>query len=482
MFSGHVDNFGVNVIDADGSHLSFPSALNLRSTTPHFVLLGSPFGDTAFCAAHVQKLRGANKKLLDSLCQLFDPQVALHLLRTCASFCKFVYVARTTPPRLVCDALKLCDVDVRACFEGLAVLQLSDVAWCQSQLSLSGGGLGLRSTARHCTAAYISSHTFAMPGVLTSFLHDAFALHAVAIDQAAPDDHVCAGWLIEPPAQRALSLKIEHVDALALKVQLSPADRIRFNSVCAPRSSAWLQAMPSVGPFDMTLSPDEVQVALQHRLGLSLAQSSDRCSLCSKNTPLDSLGHHHLTCPNGGYVAVRHNRLRDALYFVCRAAGLNSQREKGASHDDASRPADLLVSDWCLGQSAAFDITVVSPLSPDNLLVAGDEQDVVAKAAALKHDKYDAKCADLGWQCVPLAVDSYGRWGDEAHKSFTQLASHLKTRTKVGLCAALNSVYNPLGVVLARQNARAILARRVHQFPVGTREVHQLALVASESL
>ena len=240
--------------------------------------------------------------------------------------------------------------------------------------------------------------------------------------------------------------------------------------------------MPSVGPFDMTLSPDEVQVALQHRLGLSLAQSSDRCSLCSKNTPLDSLGHHHLTCPNGGYVAVRHNRLRDALYFVCRAAGLNSQREKGASHDDASRPADLLVSDWCLGQSAAFDLTVVSPLSPDNLLVAGDEQDVVAKAAALKHDKYDAKCADLGWQCVPLAVDSYGRWGDEAHKSFTQLASHLKTRTKVSLCAALNSVYNPLGVVLARQNARAILARRVHQFPVGTREVHQLALVASESL
>ena len=100
------------------------------------------------------------------------------LLRTCASFCKFVYVARTTSPHLVRDALLLCDLDIRECFASLAVVQLPDTAWRQAQLALSMGGLGLRSTARHCTAAYISSHLTAMLGKLTSGLQAAFDMHA----------------------------------------------------------------------------------------------------------------------------------------------------------------------------------------------------------------------------------------------------------------------------------------------------------------
>ena len=39
-----------------------------------------------------------------------------------------------------------------------------------------------------------------------------------------------------------------------------------------------------------------------------------------------------------------------------------------------------------------------------------------------KHEENDAKCTDLGWMCVPLAVESYGARGVEACNAFSFLA------------------------------------------------------------
>ena len=478
LFSSELGNFAFDVLDPGLGHLHFPNEIR-RSSSPNFVLLGSPVGDVAFCSTHVQNLRLRNKKLLDSLCLLEDSQVALHLLRTCASFCKYVYIARTTPPQLVRSALATCDVDIRTSFERFAALQLTAAAWQQAQLALSVGGLGLRSTARHCSAAFIASHTRAMPGVMSMSLNSAITFHAEVLD-APILDTVVARWMAHPPEQRSLSAKLERLDQAALLAVANPGNRIRLNSVSSAHSSAWLQAIPARGPIDLCLSSDEMQVALQHRLGLSLAAPGDTCSVCDKDPPreLDVLGHHHVTCSTGGFVTVRHNRLRDNFNFLCYMAGLTAQKEKGASHGDLSRPADLLVSDWSLGKSAAFDFTIVSPLVSDNLHLAGG-LDVVERAAALKHQENDDKCDDLGWVCIPMAVDTYGRWCEEAHTAFASIASNIHTRTKASLAASTNSVYNALGIVLARQNARAILARRA---VAGTREVLQLALCAHESL
>ena len=42
-----------------------------------------------------------------------------------------------------------------------------------------------------------------------------------------------------------------------------------------------------------------------------------------------------------------------------------------------------------------------------------------------KHNSNDAKCVELGWVCIPLVVETYGAWGQEAVKTFAQLASRL---------------------------------------------------------
>jgi hypothetical protein len=478
LFSSNADNFNFRQQDPDVHGTNrFPSQIQ-RSTIPHFVLLGSPIGDASFCEQHITKLRDKNKKLLESLCQLEDTQVALHLLRTCASFCKFVYIARTTSPLLIAEPLKQCDSDFRACLSQFAALQLSDTAWSQAQLSLSSGGLGLRSTSRHCAAAYIASHTRSLPQATTPDLTTAFELYAQQLNTVF-DEHVISGWLAEPPTQRSLSIKLEKQDQQLLRDRFpdSVADRVRLYSVSSTHSSAWLQALPSRGPIDLTLSSDEMQVALQHRLGIPLASPGETCGYCSSHAVLDVLGHHQLTCSTGGFVATRHNRLRDALHALCSIAGLNPKKEQGSFSGDQSRPADLLVADWSLGKPAAFDLTIVSPLVLENIEVAGD-LDVVVRAADKKHKENDPKCALLGWVCVPLAVDSYGQWCEEAHSAFSQIASHIQVKSSVSLSVATNSIYNTLGIVLARRNARAILSRRSRPLSVGVRELHQLSSVS----
>ena len=55
------------------------------------------------------------------------------------------------------------------------------------------------------------------------------------------------------------------------------------------------------------------------------------------------------------------------------------------------------------------------PLTPAIL----DESCSTAGIAAVtaesrKHVANDQKCVELGWTCVPLAVETYGHWGREA--------------------------------------------------------------------
>ena len=40
-----------------------------------------------------------------------------------------------------------------------------------------------------------------------------------------------------------------------------------------------------------------------------------------------------------------------------------------------------------------------------------------AKADEHRNNENDPKCAELGWRCVPLAVENFGAWEPEALKT-----------------------------------------------------------------
>ena len=77
-------------------------------------------------------------------------------------------------------------------------------------------------------------------------------------------------------------------------------------------------------------------MAIRWWLGLDTSGRS-MCPFCP-DTALDPLGHHAVTCRNGGDVDIRHNRLRDE---VCRCAyqSVNVERGHGLTRDLAhTRP------------------------------------------------------------------------------------------------------------------------------------------------
>ena len=183
------------------------------------------------------------------------------------------------------------------------------------------------------------------------------------------------------------------------------------------------------------------------------------CAFCPSHA-LDPLGHHALTCKSGGDLIVRHNALRDTFLESCKQACIGGQLEAGSSLDEETRPADILVQNWEFGKPAALDFTVTSPLNPTTLNGASVTAGSAASAAEpRKHATNDAKCNRLCWVCIPLAVETYRCWGDEAIKCLDRLAARIATRTARPKSSAVSALYGRLSIVLVRANARAILAR-----------------------
>ena len=117
---------------------------------------------------------------------------------------------------------------------------------------------------------------------------------------------------------------------------------------------------------------------------------------------------------------------RDTFAEFCHRAHLSVRVEVGyglsGDHINA-RPVDVLVQGWDKGKPAAFDITVTSPLTPATLRDASTVSGAAARGECRQHSTNDARCQELGWMCIPLAVETFGNWGKEAQNVSSRLAS-----------------------------------------------------------
>ena len=276
-----------------------------------------------------------------------------------------------------------------------------------------------------------------------------------------PSDIMHISSLLEKfHSQKALSNMLDNHLFNVLLGSLTIADRARLLSASSPHASSWLTVIPSERQ-GLHLDPPVFQTALKWWLGLDTAEGS-HCALCPEKM-LDPLGHHATTCKRGGDVVFCHNKLRDILAETCRRAHFSVQVEAGCnltSDHSHSRPADVLISNWVLGKTAACDLSVTSPLNSKILSEAGVTAGAAAHATELrKHEANDAKCSDLGWVCIPLVVESYGAWGKEALEAFSMLASRLATSSSRPKSMVLSELYGRLNLHLVRANVRAILCR-----------------------
>ena len=68
-------------------------------------------------------------------------------------------------------------------------------------------------------------------------------------------------------------------------------------------------------------------------------------------------------------------------------------------------------------------------------------------AESRKHATNDAKCNRLCWVCIPLAMETYGCWGNEAIKCLDRLAARIATRTTRPKSSAVSALYGRLSIL-----------------------------------
>ena len=188
-----------------GDLSAFPCEITKRSHTLHLEILGAPIGDENFCNNFVVRKQSNESFLLHQLQDLENPQVALALLRKCAAFCKMTHISRVTPRTLIKSSLFLFDDSVHHCFTECLALNLSPQSsgWKQACLSLSRGGLGLRSVAVHSTAAYLGSISSSSPDLVSShYVIEAISLFNL---QVSAEDTLSIPLPIKSHLQHGLS-------------------------------------------------------------------------------------------------------------------------------------------------------------------------------------------------------------------------------------------------------------------------------------
>ena len=432
------------------------------STHFNFIALGSPIGSSKFCESWVSAANGKADILFERLKELNDPHTATLLLSSCCSFGKFVHVVRTVPLSHTRHGLARFDSQVLECFAAIVGDTLPAPAKLQASLARSRGGLGLRSLVRHANAAFVSSFCRALPG---STSNTSLARAAEQLRQELrPDLPSHLAFIVEcgstPQAQFSALLEDRDLSSLAASFYNSFPDLARLNSVCAPHSSTWLEVPPTKG-LGLHLSPPHARTALKLRLGLQLFEKAMFCDKCDLKL-LDPHGHHALTCKCMGS---RHNRVADVLFDFLRLGQFRPSKEMGACANDLDRPADILVPGLSQNgsQDLAIDVTVVSALSQSALVESAltlDGSGAVHLAELKKHEENDAKCLRMNWECLPFALDTYGRFGDESEPFLQVLASRVAAQSGVSRATALRSIRGKLGVTLMRANGDAIIAAR----------------------
>ena len=114
-------------------------------------------------------------------------------------------------------------------------------------LSLSRGGLGLRSLTQHSPAAYIASLCSSSSGSWSQRHHLASAIHL--FNSSVPPSEAINSevLLLTPVTQKSLSSKLDDHLFKVLLGMSSVADKARLLSVSSPHAASWLSVTPSEG-------------------------------------------------------------------------------------------------------------------------------------------------------------------------------------------------------------------------------------------
>ena len=144
---------------------------------------------------------------------------------------------------------------------------------------------------------------------------------------------------------------------------------------------------------------------------------------------------------------------------------VGSNQEDGSSRtsENFRRPADVYLPRWRRGAPAALDFAVTSGLRSD--IVSRSALDGSASTKAYEnfkrsHLNTEQACQEEGISFIPMICEADGGgWGPAAHKVWSELAKNKALASGEQDSTIVSRLLQSLGLILHRENARAVLRR-----------------------
>ena len=455
----------------DQSFADFPPAVKrvVLPQTGGIDFLGSPiWGSPEFLSTFVGSVVDRVSVLQERLRDLDDPQVELHLLRSCLGVCKLNHLLQTIPPGSVDSELQRFDDNLRRSLSSICNASISDQSWLQATLPSSFGGLGLRGALRASLAAFLGSCVSSF--TLCSDLLSTYCGASISISSIPGKDIAtsCLSALLsgtpvlEVPAsqfskaQRLYQFQLDTYQSNLLLSSCSLRDQARIRAISSHScASAWLRAIPSV-PLGLTMSRQEFVCSLWYWLGIPVFAATDS-TRCSCGTVVDCFGDHLLSCGHGPMRIRRHDALCDVIYHALLQDNSGCRREQrcGSGRD---RPGDVYHPDFLFGKPAYFDVTVRNPLQNSLLSQSAVTAGVAASRGEMEKDAHHEEAVlGAGGIFIPLAVESLGLWSPASLNTLRDIAVRATNRSGASATVAFHHFMEQLSVCLWRHNSHMFL-------------------------
>jgi len=250
----------------------------------------------------------------------------------------------------------------------------------------------------------------------------------------------------------------------------------RHRSQCGRGAMAWVAARPA-SP-ELVLLPSETRMALWRAVGIEHALQAP-CPMRSCGA-MDVTTRHARHCMRSGNVTRLHHSIRDTLQRQLKWVGVLAEREDPTYFTVGGLSMDLTVAagdlrqggvDSLVTHAALLDITVADPHAPCNVTGSALQDGSAAASAADRKTNHYRNTFDCASSTLwPMALESYGRWGQPAEQFFGAMAEHAVGGRESARWREKGAVLHRIRQVLA-----VALQRGLHRSVRGYRHVVDLA-------
>ena len=393
--------------------------------------LGAAIGQTSFVVKYAEE---KILKWVDDIKDLAkyaveEPQLALSAY-TKALCHRWAFLQRTIPN--ISHLFTTIEDCLRETFiPAIIGRDISDIERKIVSLPVRYGGLGIPNPVETCEREYAASLT------VTEDLSD--HIYNQVQDLSSFDFQKQQSTIKDLKKNKELSLNNEYKDLVASIDNESLKRALILSS--EKGSGSWLTVLP-LKDLGFCLNKQEFHDALCLRYGWNIPKMPSFCG-CGQKNNVD----HTLVCKKGGYVAMRHNNLRDLnadmQKEVCRDViieplllPLDSEEIQG-TQGDRSAPDISSWGLWSTFERTFFNVSVFHPNAPSYQTT---DLDKLYRSQELeKMRKYNSRVITVErGSFTPLIYTTFGGWGPQTTRYHKRLAEKLARKRNEDYDLVLN--------------------------------------------